>query len=53
MEIDIEAKNKMTTLRGMIKQIALERKILLDEQRRYRIELYKLKKKFKNEEKKL
>ena len=41
--MDIQTKNRMTTLRGMIKQIALERKVLLQEQRRYRIELNQLK----------
>lgn len=47
MEIDIKIKNRIITLKGMIKQIALERKVLLQEQRRYRVELYKLKEEVK------
>ena len=46
--MDIQIKNRMTTLRGMIKQVALERKVLLQEQRRYRVELHKLKEEAKN-----
>lgn len=47
METDIETKSRMKLLRLKIREVALDRKELLDEQRRYRVELYKLKEEIK------